>query len=100
MSGQSQNQISLASAAKVKVSASAFTAKYRSKWECYNLCAVDCGIYLPAYGKFFKFPYSNSWYGPAAANLIEQVTIYFLKDLISGKKKKIYGKDVRHVAIP
>ena len=28
------------------------------------------------------------------------MTIYFLKDLISGKKKKIYGKDVRHVTIP
>ena len=79
MSGSNQNQISSASAAKVKISASAFGAKYRSKWECYNLCAVDCGIYLPAY---------------------EQVTIYFLKDLISGKKKKIYGKDVRHVTIP
>ena len=61
---------------------------------------MDCGIYLPAYGKCFKFVCSNSRYGPTAANLIEQVTIYFLKDLISGKKKKIYGKDVRHVTIP
>ena len=100
MSGSNQNQISSASAAKVKISASAFGAKYRSKWECYNLCAVDCRIYLPAYGKYFKFLNSDSWYWPTAANLIEQVTIYFLKVLISGKKKKIYGKDVRHVTIP
>ena len=28
------------------------------------------------------------------------MTIYFLKDLISGKKKRIKGKDVRHVTIP
>ena len=28
------------------------------------------------------------------------MTIYFLKDLISGAKKKIYGKDVRHCTIP
>ena len=28
------------------------------------------------------------------------MTIYFLKDFISGKKKKIYGKDVRHVTVP
>ena len=30
----------------------------------------------------------------------EQVTIYFLKDLISGTKTPIYGPDVRHVTIP
>ena len=30
----------------------------------------------------------------------EQVTIYFLKDLISGAKTPIYGPDVRHVTIP
>jgi len=32
--------------------------------------------------------------------LPEQVTIYFLKELISGAKKKIYGKEVRHCTIP
>ena len=32
--------------------------------------------------------------------LLEQITIYFLKDLMCGKKKKIYGKDVRHISIP
>ena len=30
----------------------------------------------------------------------ENVTIYFLKDLVRGVKKKIIGKDVRHIAIP
>ena len=55
---------------KVLVSAAAFAAKYRSKRECYNFLAVDANVYLPAY---------------------EQVTIYFLKDLISGTKKPIYG---------
>ncbi len=28
------------------------------------------------------------------------VTIYFLKDLVMGRKKKILGKDVRHIAVP
>jgi hypothetical protein len=28
------------------------------------------------------------------------VTIYFLKDIISGKKKRVLGKEVRHIAIP
>ena len=30
----------------------------------------------------------------------DQVTIYFLKDLINGRKKRILGKDVRHISIP
>ena len=30
----------------------------------------------------------------------EQLTIYFLKDLISGKKKRIKGKEVRNINIP
>jgi len=30
----------------------------------------------------------------------ENVTIYFLKDLVRGTKRKIYGKEVRHIAIP
>ena len=31
---------------------------------------------------------------------VDQVTIYFLKDQINGKKKRIYGPDVRHITIP
>ena len=43
-----------------------FAAKYRSKREVYNFLATDVGVYLP--------PYDN-------------VTIYFLKDLMSGVKR-------------
>jgi len=39
---------------------------FRSKREVYNFLAVDVGYYLPAY---------------------EQVSIYFLKDLVAAKKK-------------
>ena len=35
---------------KVRVTAKDFAAKYKSKWEVYNLLTVDCGIYLPKYG--------------------------------------------------
>ena len=28
------------------------------------------------------------------------MTIYFIRDLISGKKKRIYGKDLRYIQIP
>ena len=44
-----------------------FMAKYKSKRECYNFLAVQVEVYLPAY---------------------ECVTIYFLKDLIAGRKKR------------
>ena len=51
-----------------RISSKEFAAKYRSKREIYNFLASDVGVFLP--------PYDN-------------VTIYFLKDLIAGKKKMI-----------
>ena len=48
-----------------QITAAEFAAKYKSKKEVYALLAVDVGAYLPAY---------------------QLVTIYFLKDLLSGKK--------------
>ena len=69
-----------------------FQAKYQSKRECYNFLTVQVEIYLPAY---------------------ETVTIYFLKDIISGKKKRkcrihffsnravdVKAKNVRTICIP
>ena len=79
MNGQQNSNINDQQQGRVTVSAAAFAAKYRSKRECYNFLAVDANVFLPAY---------------------EQVTIYFLKDLISGTKKPIYGNQVRHVTIP
>ncbi len=52
---------------KVAVNAAAFAAKYRSKRECYNFLTVECKVYLPAY---------------------DTVTIYFLKDLMTGVKQR------------
>ena len=43
---------------------------HRSKREVYNLLAVDVGYYLPIY---------------------EQVSIYFLKDIVANKKKCKYS---------
>ena len=56
-----------------KVNVQSFQAKYKSKRECYNFLAVDVGVYLPAY---------------------ETVTIYFLKDIISGMKKCKYRLNI------
>ena len=50
----------------LQVSAKEFSAKYKSKRECFNFLTVTAKAYLSAH---------------------ETVTIYFLKDLINSKKK-------------
>ena len=61
------------------ISSKEFAAKYRSKREIYNFLATDVGVYLP--------PYDN-------------VTIYFIKDLLFGRKKMISTKMVKTIHIP
>ena len=61
------------------VSSKEFAAKYRSKREIYNFLAFDVGIFLP--------PYDN-------------VTIYFLKELMMGKKKMLRTTMIRTIHIP
>ena len=51
---------------KVKLSAKEFAAKFSTKRECFTFLTIDCKAYLPDY---------------------ETLTIYFLKDLIAGRKK-------------
>ena len=62
-----------------KVSAKAFKAKYNSKKEIYNFLACDVGVYLPH---------------------ADNVTIYFLKEIMAGKKKKLSGDMIRTIMIP
>ena len=62
-----------------KVSAKAFRAKYKSKKEIYNFLACDVGVYLPH---------------------SDNVTIYFLKELMSGKKKRLSTERIRTIMIP
>jgi hypothetical protein len=50
----------------VHISYKEFEAKYKSKREIFTFLTVECGAFLPAY---------------------DTVTIYFLKDLLSGRKK-------------
>ena len=61
------------------LSSKEFAAKYRSKREVYNFLATDVGVYLP--------PYDN-------------VTIYFLKYLMNGKKTILSTKMVKTIHIP
>ena len=51
---------------KAKISAKEFGAKYKSKYEIFRFLTVDVHAYLSAY---------------------HTVSIYFLKDLISGSKR-------------
>ena len=62
-----------------RISSKEFAAKYRSKREIYNFLASDVGVFLP--------PYDN-------------ITIYFLKDLMAGRKKMLSTKMVKTIHIP
>ena len=62
-----------------QVSSKEFGAKYKSKREIYNFLASDVGVYLP--------PYDN-------------VTIYFLKEIMGGKKKMLRTTMIRTIHIP
>ena len=78
---------------RVRIPVKSVMARYRSKREIYSkyghailtsysfvdFLTIDCHIYLP--------PYIT-------------VTIYFCKDLINGKKKKIKNDQVHHITIP
>ena len=54
MHNHNANQAHGQQAGLVNVSTAAFAAKYRSKRECFNFLAVECNVYLPAYGKFIS----------------------------------------------
>ena len=64
---------------KTSISSKEFSAKYNSKREIYNFLATDVGVYLPNF---------------------DCVTIYFLKELMSGKKKTLSTSQIRTIHIP
>ena len=64
---------------KVQVSSKEFNAKYADKTECYKFLTHDCGVYLCQY---------------------DNVTIWHMRDLCAGTRKRIYGKVVKHIHVP
>ncbi len=60
------DQIINAANANQSITAAAFASKFKSKREVYLFLTIDCHAYLPAF---------------------TNVTIYFMKDLVSGAKK-------------
>ena len=79
MEGNQNAQINSAANPLVKVSAKELAAKCRDKMEVYHLCAHACNIYLPPY---------------------ENVTIWHMRDLLSQKRTRILGTNVKHISVP
>ena len=74
-----QNQIVPIAPQKAGVTVATFAAKYTGKREIYRFLSTEADTYLPS---------------------IENVTIWHLRDLARGERKRILAKDVCHVAIP
>ena len=64
---------------KAKVTAATFGAKYTSKREIYRFLSTEANTYLPG---------------------IETVTIWHLRDLAQGFRRRISSQEVLHVAVP
>ena len=64
---------------KVRITAQDFARKMRSKQEVYHFLTHKCGVYIPAY---------------------DTVTVWHMRDLISGKRLRINAKEVKHLNVP
>ena len=73
------NQINPNGPPKAKVTVATFAAKYTGKREIYRFLSTEADTYLPP---------------------IENVTIWHLRDLARGERRRINAKDVCHVGIP
>ena len=62
-----------------KVHPAAFGAKFKSKREVWRFFITDAGVYLPSY---------------------ETVTIWYMRDLIAGKRKMIKTDQVKTINVP
>ena len=62
-----------------KVTTATFAAKYTNKREIYRFLASEVHIYLPP---------------------MDNVTVWHLRDLARGERRRIAAKDVLHIAIP
>ena len=62
----------------MKINAKTFASKFKSKAECWNFLAYEFDAYLPAY---------------------HCVTVWHLKDLLSGKRKGKFGFNLPTIAI-
>ena len=64
---------------KEMVNAAAFASKFQSKREVWRFLSSEVGAYLASY---------------------ETMTIYHLKEIASGKRKKILCTEIKHINVP
>ena len=64
---------------KKAILSATWATKASTKYEIYLLLCTECKAYLPR---------------------IEHITVYFLKEIISGKKKALKQNDVQHLFVP
>ena len=63
----------------VRITAEEFGAKYQSKREAYRFLTHDCGLYLSTY---------------------ETMTVFHMRDIIAGKRRKIKSAEVKVITVP
>lgn len=74
-----QNHQNVAGGSKVIVDSKQFGAKFASKKECYRFLTHDCGAYLASY---------------------QSMTIWHMRDLISGERMRIKEACVKQINVP
>ena len=63
----------------MKITARDFARKMRDKQEVYHFLSHTCGVYVPAY---------------------DNVTVWHMRDLVSGKRHRIKAKEIKHLNVP
>ena len=74
-----EEHINSSSKLNIKVTAKDFAAKMRNKQEVYHFLTHEVGTYLSSY---------------------DTMTVWHMRDLVSGKRKRIKGKEVKHMNVP
>ena len=76
---EGQQRIISGARAKVKITAKDFAAKMRTKQEVYHFLTHEVGAYLSSY---------------------DTMTVWHMRDLVAGKRRRIKGVDVKHLNVP
>ena len=64
---------------KISVNAQEFSSHFSSKNECFRFLSAECGIYLDDF---------------------KVMSIFHLRDLISGNRRKLKSEEVKHIHVP
>ena len=63
----------------MRITAKDFASKMRNKQEVYHFLTHEVGAYLPSY---------------------DTVTVWHMRDLVSGKRLRIKAKEIKHLNVP